>query len=129
MTIERKGNILHVEDDAVLARTVTSALVQAGYHVETARTAEEGLRRLKKVRPDLVILDISMPGMGGVTFLRQISGPDGKPRIPTLVLTAFEARITDAIKERVDGFLLKPVSFPDLTAEVDRILHADAASD
>jgi CheY-like chemotaxis protein len=80
--------ILVVDDDPHLLATLRDMLVHAGYAVLTARTGEEALAVMTPQPPDLIILDISMPGMGGTGFLRHIAMADGKPAYPVVVLTA-----------------------------------------
>ena len=74
----------------------------------TADSGEQGLKRLEKTTPDLIILDMSMPGMGGVGFLREISSPEGKPKYPVLVLTARANMAEFFANVDVDGFVAKP---------------------
>lgn len=120
--VTQKKNILHVEDDAQVATTVANLLRMEGYKVVTTYSALEGLRAVKNVKPDLIILDIGMPGMSGLTFLRQISSPEGKTKIPVLIFTAYPGMVDDITRNRVDGFLEKPTDLDTLKNEVARIL-------
>jgi two-component system, OmpR family, KDP operon response regulator KdpE len=122
---ERK-TILLIDDDARLLRSVGDRLQFEGFHVLESLSVESGLRTMRKQPPDLIILDLGLPGMNGVTFLNQIS-TDGKPSYPVLV---FSAR-TEAmhIRERfaVDGVVCKSQDPDDLVAETRRILAEHAA--
>ena len=71
-------SVLLVDDDTSLLVTLSDFLKFEGYHVVTADSGEEALRRLEEIRPDLIILDMSMPGMGGVGFLKAISSSGGR---------------------------------------------------
>ena len=82
-----KKTILLIDDDTSLLVTLSDFLRFEGYDVTTADSGEQGLKRLKTLEPDLIILDMSMPGMGGIGFLKEISVV-GKPKHPVLVLTA-----------------------------------------
>jgi CheY-like chemotaxis protein len=100
-----------------------------GYEVIKAASGEEGLTQLKNTTPDLVLLDISMPGMGGIKFLKEISTIDGKTRFPVLVLTA-RANMEEFFKTTaVDGFVAKSGESDILLREIARVLalHPTAA--
>jgi len=121
MVVQRK-TILHVEDDARVAGIVAKILTKAGFHVVTVHSAEEGLRKIPQVRPDLIITDLRMPGMGGLTLLRQLATPEGKTRVPVLVFTAFEDMVDDTISRLAKGVLLKPNDLEKLPAAAAKIL-------
>ena len=124
-----KKVLLHIEDDARVAKAIADLLRDAGYHVVTAFSAEDGLRRIPRVRPDLVILDIGMPGMSGTTVLRQLLTPEGGMRIPVLVFTALPALVDATLRAAADGFLVKPADGDALLAEIARILAVRAGSE
>lgn len=117
-----KRKILLVDDDPSLLVTVGQFLKFEGYDVTPASSGEAALEELKTLRPSLVILDMSMPGMGGIGFLQRITGPDGKPQYPVLVLTARAQMAEFFANLEVDGFIAKPAEPNDLLAEVGRIL-------
>jgi DNA-binding response OmpR family regulator len=83
-----KKYILVVDDDEHLLQTLVDFLAFKGFETAGARSGEEALIKLSERKPDLVILDISMPGMGGVGFLRRITDAEGRRQCPVLVLTA-----------------------------------------
>ncbi|MFO7869929.1 MAG: response regulator [Kiritimatiellia bacterium] len=128
MTDDRKKRILLIDDDTSLLVTLGDFLAFEDYEVTTAESGEEGLKRLERMEPDLIILDMSMPGMGGVGFLRRISSEDGKPKYPVLVLTA-RANMAEFFADvDVDGFVAKPCEPQDLLAEVARIIFLRSGS-
>jgi len=116
-------SILFVDDDRHLTRSMQDFLVHEGYYVTTASTAEAALKTLEKLTPDLIILDISMPGMGGIGFLKHISQDDGSLKFPTLVLTARAAMNEFFTMLAVDGFLPKPCSEIEILRMVRKILN------
>jgi len=117
-----KQKILLVDDDMSLLTTLGDFLRFEGFDVLTADSGEKALEKLDSYGPDLVILDISMPGMGGLAFLRRISDPQGDPSYPVLVLTA-RSQLAEFFEDvNVDGFIAKPCSPKALTMEVRRIL-------
>jgi len=116
-----KKTILLIDDDTSLLVTLSDFLRFEGYEVITAESGEQGLKRLQGLEPDLIVLDMSMPGMGGIGFLKEVS-VDGKPKHPVLVLTA-RANMAEFFADvDVDGFVAKPCAPEDLLMEVGRIL-------
>ncbi|MFC1496992.1 response regulator [Verrucomicrobiota bacterium] len=119
---KEKKKILLIDDDTSLLVTLSDFLSFEGYEVITADSGEQGLAKLTEMIPDLIILDMSMPGMGGVGFLKEISSSEGKPRHPVLVLTA-RANMAEFFADiEVDGFVAKPCDPNDLLMEVSRII-------
>jgi len=122
MSPEAKQRILLVDDHKNLLITLGDYLEFSGFQVVRARSGEEALAEIANQKPDIVILDISMPGMSGLAFLKKISGPDGKSRYPVLVFTA-RANMGHFFSETaVDGFLAKTSDPSCLIAEIQRIL-------
>lgn len=117
-----KEGILIIDDDKHLLVTLCDFLSYEGYLVRAASTAEEGLERIAEAAPDLILLDISMPGMGGVAFLNRIADRDGKPRHPVIVFTARSAMREFFGTVAVDAFLEKPCERRELLARVREIL-------
>ena len=111
-------HILLVDDDPHLRTVLGDRLEHAGYQVTLAASGEQALEKLKDDDPDLIILDISMPGMGGIGFLKEISDERSKTRYPVLVLTARGAMESFFDTLDVDGFLAKPCPDDDLMRKI-----------
>jgi CheY-like chemotaxis protein len=120
--VSDKKLILLIDDDASLLVTLSDFLRFEGYEVQTAESGEEGLELLEGLNPDMIILDMSMPGMGGVGFLKEISDDQGRPRHPVLVLTARAKMAEFFANIQVEGFVAKPCDPDDLLMEVSRIV-------
>lgn len=119
-TARRK--ILIIDDEADLTQMIGFQFTSKGFEVQTAGDGVEGLEKLKKFRPDLIILDMNMPRMGGIEFYSKICGPDGKPMYPVLVLTA-RANVQGLFKDlEIDGFMIKPFEIDQLITEVELII-------
>ncbi len=118
--------ILLADDDKVLMRSMTDYLVFAGYEVVVAHNGKEALSRLDESVPDILVLDINMPGMGGLEVLRRIQSPDGRLPCPTLILTARSAMQAFFDGIAVEGFLAKPCSQDQLVTAIRQILNAKA---
>jgi len=122
VTATNRRRILMVDDYPNLCEMVTDFLTHEGYEVKTAMSGEEALPLLRSFRPDLIILDMGMPGMGGVGFLDRITNRDGSTLYPVLVLTARAAMAEYFADKQIAGFMTKPCAPAELQTEVVRIL-------
>ena len=122
MPEDKKKQILLIDDDTSLLTTLSDFLRFEGYDVVTADSGERGLEALKSISPDLIILDMSMPGMGGIGFLKTILDENGKPSHPVVVLTARANMAEFFANVEVDGFIAKPCDPQDFLMEVGRII-------
>jgi PleD family two-component response regulator len=123
--MSRPARILVVDDDADITCFVEMNLRSAGYDVTVASDGEEALAQAQEVPPDLVLLDIAMPGIDGFEVLRRL-GRD--PRFATtcvIMVTArpFQADKVLAITEGADDYIVKPFDPVELLTRVKRILH------
>ncbi|HEU4365499.1 MAG TPA: sigma-54 dependent transcriptional regulator [Candidatus Krumholzibacteria bacterium] len=114
--------ILIIDDDESIRKVLGYMLEEAGYRVEKAASAEEGLRALAARRPDLVLSDIKMPRKDGIELLGEIKAAD--PSLPVIILTAFGSVETavEAMKRGASDYLTKPISRDDLTMTVAKTL-------
>jgi len=117
-----KKVILLVDDDARVVETVGDWLRFEGFQVIPAYTAEEGLRVFKRRKLDLIILDIGMPGMNGITFLNQVSA-EAASSVPILVFTARANPEQYRQHPAVRAVLSKTSAPTQLIAEVRRLLE------
>lgn len=114
--------ILVVEDDAGTAELLAEALGEAGFRVELAPDGRAGLDAMRGLRPDLVLCDVSMPGLSGLDLLAELAaGHPALDAIPFVFLTALADRDTELRARRMgaDDFVAKPVDL-DLLVEVVR---------
>lgn len=121
----KTSKILLVDDERHLLISLKDCLVNEHYDVVTASSGEEALAQLDAVNPDLILLDISMPGMGGLGFLRHITDVKGKTRYPVLVLTARSLLESFFKSVSVAGFLAKPCDETKLLRSIGKILAAN----
>ena len=116
------GRILVVDDEPQIRRVMRTALTGSGYEVDDAKTGEEALTKLRDFRPDLVLLDINMPGIGGLAACRAIRA-DTNIAIIMLTVRNSEADKVDALDAGADDFVTKPFSTPELLARIRATLR------
>ena len=117
-----KRRILLVDDDPSVFTTLGDFLQFEGYEVICAPSGEDALIKLRTHQPDLIILDMGMPGMGGVGFLDRITNPDGSTIVPVLVLTTRATMAEYFANKQIAGFLAKPCDPGDLLMQVSQTL-------
>lgn len=116
------AKVLVVDDDPQIRRVMRATLVSHGYQVGDARSGEEGLEELRASNYDLVLLDMNMPGMGGIETCRLIrSGSD--VAIIMLTVSNTEKDKVDALDAGADDYVTKPFSLPELLARIRATLR------
>jgi two-component system KDP operon response regulator KdpE len=116
------GRILIVDDQPQIRRFMRTTLANSGYEVDEAKTGEEALEKVRKFRPDLVVLDVNMPGMGGLAACRAIRN-DTNIAIIMLTVRNSEADKVGALDAGADDFVTKPFSTPELLARIRAALR------
>ena len=116
------GRILVVDDEPQIRRIMRTTLTGAGYEVDDAKTGEEALEKVREFRPDLVLLDINMPGMGGVAACR-VMREDTNIAIIMLTVRNTEKDKIEALDAGADDFVVKPFSTPELLARIRAALR------
>jgi two-component system response regulator GlrR len=126
--MKAKSRILLVDDDQDLLRLLTMRLTAAGYDVITAESGERALGQLQIACPHLVITDLRMDGIDGLSLFEAIHSKN--PALPTIILTA-HGTIPDAVaatKRGVFSFLTKPFDGKDLLAQIEKALNLSGAA-
>jgi DNA-binding response OmpR family regulator len=115
-------HILLIDDDALLRRSLAFALERAGYRVTTAATAEDGLALVAAVQPDLVLLDIGLPGMDGLDALRQLRR---HADLPVIFVTARRRELEQVLGLELgaDDYVTKPFDVEVLLARIKAVLR------
>ena len=117
-----KAKILIVDDEPQLRRVISTTLVASGYTVEQARTGEEAVIRLREQKCDLVLLDLNMPGMGGLETCREIRW-SSDVAIVVLSVRNTEKDKVQALDAGADDYVSKPFSTPELLARIRAALR------
>jgi DNA-binding response OmpR family regulator len=114
--------ILIVDDDPNLLVVLADQLRDDGYDVTTARDGMEALRRLEQGWPDLIVVDMMMPRMDGLSLARVIKG---RADLPIIVLSAIDAGDSkaDLLDEVAEDYITKPYHYPELRARITRVLR------
>lgn len=114
--------ILVVEDEREIARMVQAYLIREGHQVEVAFDGVDGLSKFQSLRPDLVILDLMLPGMSGLEVAQRIRR---ESQVPIIMLTARaeEADRVAGLEMGADDYVVKPFSLRELAARVRAVLR------
>ncbi len=120
--MNHKTKILVIDDDARLSEALTIFLSKNGYEVSAAGSGREGLKCLYRLHPDLVVLDIMMPGMDGWELCMRIREVSDVPLI-MLAARGEECDRIKGLKMGADDFLVKPFSLNELEARIEAVLR------
>lgn len=116
------GRILIVDDEPQIRRVMKTLLVAADYEIADARSGEEALDRIRQGRFDLILLDINMPGIGGLATCREIRAVTEAAIIMLTVRNSEQDKV-DALDAGADDYITKPFSTPELLARVRAALR------
>jgi len=116
------GRILVIDDDPQIRRAMRASLTARDYQVTDARTGEEGLEKLRSSGYDLVLLDMNMPGMGGIETCRLIRS-GSEVAIIMLTVSNSEKDKVGALDAGADDYVTKPFSMPELLARIRATLR------
>ncbi|UCG06268.1 MAG: sigma-54-dependent Fis family transcriptional regulator [Desulfobacterales bacterium] len=118
------SDILVIDDDDQLRKSFHKLLTEEGYRAESAASGEEGLKILQKKTPDLIILDVRLPGMNGLETFQAIHTVE--PKVPVIIMTAYGTTETaiEATKMGAFDYILKPFEIPDMLDIIRQALEA-----
>ena len=124
MAAIRNGTVLVVDDEPTIVEVVGTYLERAGFEVERAMDGLEALRLAELHRPDLVVLDLMLPGLDGFEVLRRLRERPGKP-VAVIMLTARgeESDRLVGLRHGADDYVVKPFSPAELVARVEAVLR------
>jgi two-component system cell cycle response regulator len=120
-------NILVVEDDSTSLKLVTLVLQQSQHQTETVSSAEEALALVKANPPDAILLDLKLPGMGGLELANELQSDPVTASIPLIAMTAYPLAFAkeECLRAGCDAYILKPISTRTLSSEIEMACNHD----
>ncbi len=124
MSIEQK-TILVVEDDADTATLFAEILTRGGYEVLTSHVSMHAMTLIKKLNPDVVVLDLMMPDVSGLEVLRYVRREPGCAATPVVIVTAkdLDWEVQEGLNAGATIYLTKPITMEALQAAIDGVLR------
>jgi two-component system cell cycle response regulator DivK len=123
--MDERGTILYIEDNRDNRSLVRRVLESEGYAVLEAANAEDAFTNLKTGSPDLILMDINMPGIDGYTLTAQIKSMSDYSRIPIIAMTANVMRgdRERSLEAGCDGYIQKPIDIDILSQQIERFIR------
>ena len=120
-----KKHILIIEDEKDIAELLEYNLGVGGYQTHVANNGETGLKVARKQHPDLILLDLMLPGIQGLDVCQIIKTDEDTENIPIVMLTALgqEENIVKGLESGADDYITKPFSFKILLARIESVLR------
>jgi two-component system KDP operon response regulator KdpE len=122
------ANILVVDDEPQIRRVMRTTLASQGYTIKEARSGEEALEMFGREQPDLVLLDVNMPGMGGLAACREIRERSDVPIIILTVRNAEKDKV-QALDAGADDYVVKPFGIEELLARIRAALRRTSVAE
>ncbi len=116
-------NILIVDDSPTDRQFLSELLAKNGFQVSTAENADEALAKARQLKPDLVLMDVVMPGQSGFQATRALSKDEATKQIPVIICTS-KSQDTDrawGMKQGARDYIVKPVKGPELLAKISAL--------
>ncbi len=123
-----KPRILLVDDDRALRHAISTLLEESGHSVLQASDGPEALTALASVSPDLMLLDLGLPGMGGLEVLARVRALSAPPRVVVITADDTPETLLKAIGGQVDGYVTKPFAPAAIVEVIDDVLAKPAAA-
>jgi CheY-like chemotaxis protein len=123
-----RGHILIVDDNPIDLRLAAELLEVHGFKAECAADAEEAQRLLLYVVPDLIVTDIALPGMDGLTFTRKLKADERLKHVPVIALTAFAMQGDEerAAAAGCRGYIVKPIDIRRFAEQIEEALGSQS---
>jgi DNA-binding response OmpR family regulator len=117
--------ILVVDDETDVVIIIKTALQAEGFDVASATNGPDALEEARETTPDLIVLDVMMPGMTGFDVLRELKANEKTAKVPVIMLTGVSDRkkIQEAIESGIEYYVVKPFDFDDLLSKIRQALE------
>jgi len=121
--LEKKDVILIVDDDLDFLESISEVLKENGYRIDTAKTGSEALEKTKEEFYALILIDVKLPDMEGIDFLKKIEETD--PEMRKIIVTGYPSieNAKDALNFGAHAYLIKPLEIEDLLGTIDEQLE------
>jgi len=129
--MQGKQTILVIDDEPALLKSVKERLELENYNVLTCQSAEQAVDTLRRFTPDLMVVDLRLPGMSGLDFCRQVRASDGASRLtPIIFLTTDRSEVNKVLGLELGGddYMTKPFSPAEFVARVKALIRRSLAS-
>ena len=115
------ANILIIDDDLEIRTLLKNALTRGGHEADSVESGGAGLEAVNRRIPDLILLDLMMPGMNGYEFLDHLGRLDLTPRVPVIILTALNQgdQVVEGLRLGANDYVTKPFNLDELTARIN----------
>ncbi|MBZ0287059.1 MAG: response regulator transcription factor [Anaerolineae bacterium] len=119
------AKVLIIEDELTLANNLADKLRSEGFSVTTAPDGEDGLDKVRNERPDLIVLDIMLPGLDGLSLCRMVRRDTATSHIPIIMLTARGTEVDKIVglESGADDYVVKPVALGEFLARVRAVMR------
>lgn len=119
------ARILLAEDEQHIADMITFKLTNGGHQVIRARDGEEAVLLAERENPDLILLDVMMPVVGGFEVLRRLKSDPARKSVPVIMVTAKgqEREVVSGLREGAADYIVKPFSLKELVARIELVLN------
>ena len=114
--------VVIIDDEDSLVEMVRDNMEMRGYTVDVALSGEEGIKKIRDVQPDAVIVDIMMPGIDGFQVLRIMKNCSETKYIPVVLMSTYDTFAEDKRGVEAEGFFRKPINISKLCETIERIL-------
>lgn len=119
-----EAKVLIIEDNIHYATVVHHSLTTHGFSVSVAEDGNKGLDKARELKPDVILLDLLMPGMDGISLLKVLKDDDDLKKIPVIILTSCDESQSKKIAQdaQADSFLNKTAEVDEIIAEINKHL-------
>ena len=123
--------VIIVEDEETLANNLSNKMESEGFSVKTVNNGEEGLELIRNEKPDLVVLDIMLPGLDGLSVCRMVRNDKATSEIPIIMLTARGTEVDKIVglESGADDYIVKPFGLGEFLARVRAVSAAVSSSE
>ncbi len=125
-----RARVLVVDDEPDLVRILEFGLRAAGYQVEIAADGQEGLKKAREIRPDIILLDLMLPKLDGYKVCRLLKFDERYRHIPIIILSARTQEGDQALAKEMGAnrFITKPYEFSEILSHIEALVKASSVS-